>query len=215
MFESPAALFGVAVQRDVECDCNRMARIEPDIDSDGPLQAANHQHRSNHQDDREHYLRADQQVAHLHAAESLGHLVFQSGQKIDARGLDGGRKSKQNRGQHTGRERKQKHTIVEWKRRHGGNVDGEADRAEDFENPHSQQDASGGAGNRQHQAFGEQLTDDSSARRANRQANRDFFAPHGGARQQHAGDVHAGDQQHQASNRYQHGSESQHRSAQE
>ena len=54
------------------------------------------------------------------------------------------------------------------------------------------------AGERQHDALGQQLPDDAAARSADRGADRDLAPAAGGAHEQQVGDVGAGDQQHEA-----------------
>ena len=61
----------------------------------------------------------------------------------------------------------------------------------------AKRDAGERAERREHQALGEQLTDQPAAARADRQADADLLLPARGARQQHVGDVRARDQQHQ------------------
>ena len=66
------------------------------------------------------------------------------------------------------------------------------------------------ADDRQQQAFGEQLPDDSPVRGAERGPHRHLLAPPDRARQQQVGDVRAGDQQHEADGRHQHDQRSPH-----
>ena len=54
------------------------------------------------------------------------------------------------------------------------------------------------AGERQHDALGQQLADDAAAAGADRRADRDLAPPAGRAHQQQVRDVRARDQQHEA-----------------
>ena len=64
--------------------------------------------------------------------------------------------------------------------------------------PAADDQSGGAAGDREHQALGEQLPDDANASGAEREPGRDLLAAGGGPRQEQPGDVGAGNQQHDA-----------------
>src|SRR5438874_2060604 len=68
--------------------------------------------------------------------------------------------------------------------------------------PEAEQNSKRASEERQHQALGEQLEDQTHASRAHGQAHGDFALPLRGARQQQIRDVGAGDEQHQTDNQH-------------
>ena len=79
-----------------------------------------------------------------------------------------------------------------------------ADGNERADEPHREDDAAGATGDGEQHALSEQLRDDAPARRAERDADRHFLMPCGGARDQQAGDVCGRDEQQQADGGEQH-----------
>ena len=69
----------------------------------------------------------------------------------------------------------------------------------------------GRAQHREHQAFGQQLANQSSAARADRQADADLLLPSRGARQEHVRDVDARDEQNEPDTEHQRGGDRPHR----
>ena len=82
--------------------------------------------------------------------------------------------------------------------------------AADVVDPPGEQRAGDRAEQRHHERFGDQLTHQPAAARADREPNADLLLPRRRARQQHARDVGAGDQQHQADDEHQAGGDRQH-----
>ena len=70
--------------------------------------------------------------------------------------------------------------------------------------PVGEQQSGGGAEQRQHAALGEELREDAAASGAERDAHGDLALPRFGAGEHEAGDVGAGDEQHEADGAEQH-----------
>ena len=81
------------------------------------------------------------------------------------------------------------------------------DAAEERREQQIERESGGGSENGQQQALGEELADEAPASRADREADGDLLSAAGGARQQHAGDIGAGDQQDEADDDQQHAEE--------
>ena len=64
-------------------------------------------------------------------------------------------------------------------------------------------DAGSAAGERNDQALGDQLPDEPTPARADREPDRDFLAALGGAREEEIGEIHAGQEKHQPADREQ------------
>ena len=79
------------------------------------------------------------------------------------------------------------------------------------EHPLREREPGAGRDRREQQRFDEQLAHEAPAARAERQPDGDFGAPIGGAGDEQAGDVGAGDEQHQAHRQREHEQEAGHR----
>ena len=77
------------------------------------------------------------------------------------------------------------------------------EREQAFHHRDGERESGHAAGSREQQALGEQLPEHAPAARADGEADGDLLLPRRGARRQQAGEVGAGDQQHQSDHAHQ------------
>ena len=138
-------------------------------------------------------------------------LTAKVGDEIGFRGVHRRRESSQEPCDEGRAQREQQHAPVDVhvERQRDGNR--QTHRRGHRRHPPGEQRADYGADHRHHDRFGEELAHETAPARANRQPNGDFLLPPGRARQQHAGDIRAGNQQHEADHREEAGRERKHR----
>ena len=144
---------------------------------------------------------ASRSVQRRPAACDAGRLAAQIGDQARFRRLQCRRQAGEQRGKERRAERERQDAAVDPQIEGERNRHRQAERRDGRRDPPRQQHAGGGAEQRQHHRLGDELPHQTAAAGADRQADADFLLPARRARQQHAGDVRAGNQQHETDDR--------------
>ena len=132
----------------------------------------------------------------------LAALLFERVDEIGARGLERGAERENERGHEAEQERDAEHACIRLHvEREGLAVqagDGRERPDEQVVAPDRDEQAERAAGAGEHEALDEQLANDAPAVGAEREAERDFLSAAGAAREEHVGEIEAGDEEHAA-----------------
>ena len=101
-------------------------------------------------------------------------------------------------------EREEQYSPVDFNIKCKWKIDRWFQRQQHLDDPKRQQQTNSAAGKRKQNTFGEELPDQTQPVCAHRQANRDLFATISGAREHQAGEIGAGDEQHEPHGRHHH-----------
>ena len=175
-------------------------RVEARIGGTGRLQRAHEQAGDDHEQQAERHLRDHERMPEPLPVARL-RIVLQRGDDVGLRGLKRWRETREDcRDEHEPDGEQQRSTIEAKRYRHG-----ERQRRKEWGQKRREADGQHHAGDAaqraQHQRFGEQLAHQPRPPRADREPHRDFLTTRRRAREQHAGQVGAGDHEHERHDR--------------
>ncbi len=182
------------------------ARIEPGVDRLQGDERPDHEPGAGEQHEGERELRSDQDVAQAAAPSSLHRapLSFPQGfRQVAPGGLEGRRETERDPGQKRDREREGEHAAVESDGLDARELLG-AERDEEVRSPQGEKRSAGAAEKREHEALGQELAEHPGAAGPESGADRDLPLSRRRAREQHVGDVGAGDQEDERHRRQEH-----------
>ena len=198
--EAADALRLVAGQRRIDGEAEQMLAAESQIDVLQIVQRPRKQRGGDQHQQRERHLRDHQCLAQADVRAAGGDVtgvVLQGERELRRSGLPGGSQSEEDAGENGEPEGEGEHAQV----RSGGErkVRGIGKQTEEgAAGPPGEENSDGAAGDRENEAFGNQLAHQQEAAGAHGKADRDLFLPADGAGEQQVGDIGAGDQQQQA-----------------
>ena len=202
-------MFVEARQGQVEGDHVHVLVIEAGIDAGGVLQRAQEEAACDQQDQRDRDLTDDECVTEPQARwAAVEAFCLERRQEIGARCLERRGKTREHRRPERNRRREYDDPPVRrdveckrhWQLR--------KDRQQQGRQPPAEQQSENAASDKQDRRFSEELADETTAAGADRQSHGDLSPPPRRARQEHAGDVDARDQQDEADDAHQETDES-------